>query len=87
VCFLVFSYPLQIRYATTFRNLFILIEKQNEEIEFLKAENQKLRDEINLLDWNMHCKNSSKEIICPLAGVCIISAFVIVYKKKSIHKK
>ena len=26
-----------------------VIEKQNEDIEFLKAENQKLRDEINLL--------------------------------------
>lgn len=37
------------RYATAFRILFTIIEKQNEEIEFLKAENQKLRDEINLL--------------------------------------
>ena len=37
------------RYATAFRILFAIIEKQNEEIEFLKAENQKLRDEINLL--------------------------------------
>ncbi len=37
------------RYATTFRILFAAIEKQNEEVEFLKAENQKLRDEINLL--------------------------------------
>ena len=37
------------RYATAFRILFGIIEKQNEEIEFLKAENQKLRDEINLL--------------------------------------
>ena len=37
------------RYATAFRILFSIIEKQNEEIEFLKAENQKLRDEINLL--------------------------------------
>lgn len=37
------------RYATAFRILFAIIEKQNEEIESLKAENQKLRDEINLL--------------------------------------
>jgi cell division protein FtsB len=37
------------RHATAFRILFAIIEKQNEEIEFLKAENQKLRDEINLL--------------------------------------
>jgi cell division protein FtsB len=37
------------RYATSFRILFSVTEKQNEEIEFLKAENQKLRDEINLL--------------------------------------
>src|SRR5665811_755660 len=37
------------RYATAFRILFAIIEKQNEEIEFLKPENQKLRDEINLL--------------------------------------
>lgn len=36
------------RYATAFRILFSIIEKQNEEIEFFKAENQKLRDEINL---------------------------------------
>jgi cell division protein FtsB len=37
------------RYAKAFRILFSIIETQNEEIEFLKAENQKLRDEINLL--------------------------------------
>jgi len=37
------------RYATAFRILFASIEKQNEEIEYFKAENQKLRDEINLL--------------------------------------
>lgn len=37
------------RYAKTIRILFAIIEKQNEKIEFLKAENQKLRDEINLL--------------------------------------
>ena len=37
------------RYATAFRMQFAIIEKQNEENEFLKAENQKLRDEINLL--------------------------------------
>jgi cell division protein FtsB len=37
------------RYATAFRILFAIIEKQNEEIELLKAENQKLRNEINLL--------------------------------------
>lgn len=37
------------RYATAFRILFAIIEKQNEEIEFLKAEIQKLRDEISLL--------------------------------------
>jgi cell division protein FtsB len=37
------------RYATASRILFAIIEKQNEEIESLKAENQKLRDEINLL--------------------------------------
>ena len=37
------------RYATAFRMQFVIIEEQNEENEFLKAENQKLRDEINLL--------------------------------------
>lgn len=37
------------RYANSFHILFTIIEKQNEEIEFLKTENQKLRDEINLL--------------------------------------
>ncbi|HHV23768.1 MAG TPA: hypothetical protein GXX65_04300 [Methanosarcina sp.] len=37
------------RYARAFRLLFSVIEMQNEETEFLKAENQKLRDEINLL--------------------------------------
>jgi cell division protein FtsB len=37
------------RCATAFRIQFSVIEKQNEEIEFLKAEIQKLRDEINLL--------------------------------------
>ena len=37
------------RYVTSFRILFAVIEKQNEEIDFLKAENQTLRDEINLL--------------------------------------
>ena len=37
------------RHATAFRIQFAIIEKQNEENEFLKAENQKLRDEINLL--------------------------------------
>jgi cell division protein FtsB len=37
------------RYVTSFRILFAVTEKQNEEIEFLKAENQTLRDEINLL--------------------------------------
>ena len=37
------------RYATAFRILFASIEKQNEEIELFKAENQKLRDKINLL--------------------------------------
>jgi hypothetical protein len=37
------------RYATAFRILFAVTEKQNEEIDFLKAENQKLRAEINLL--------------------------------------
>ena len=37
------------RYATAFRILFSIVEKQNEEMEFLKAENQKFRDEINLL--------------------------------------
>ena len=37
------------RYATAFRILFAIIEKQNEEIEALKVENQMLRDEINLL--------------------------------------
>ncbi|OEC91510.1 hypothetical protein A9239_02910 [Methanosarcina sp. A14] len=35
--------------ANSFHILFAIIEKQNEEIEFLKTENQKLRDEINLL--------------------------------------
>jgi cell division protein FtsB len=37
------------RYAKAFRILFAIIEIQNEETEALKAENQKLRDEINLL--------------------------------------
>ena len=37
------------RYATSFCIPFDVIEKQNGEIEFLKAENQKFRDEINLL--------------------------------------
>ncbi|MDD2340953.1 MAG: hypothetical protein PHG79_12160 [Methanosarcina sp.] len=37
------------RYARAFRLLFSVIEMQNEETEFLKAENQKLRDEINSL--------------------------------------
>jgi uncharacterized protein YdcH (DUF465 family) len=37
------------RYAKAFRILFAIIEIQNEEIEALKKENQKLRDEINLL--------------------------------------
>ena len=37
------------RYANVFHILFAIIEKQNEEIEFFKAEIQKLRDEINLL--------------------------------------
>ena len=37
------------RYAKAFRILFAIIENQNEEVEFLKTENQKLRDEINLL--------------------------------------
>ena len=37
------------RYAKAFRILFAIIETQNEEIEFFKAEVQKLRDEINLL--------------------------------------
>jgi hypothetical protein len=37
------------RYAKAFRILFAIIEIQNEEIEALKLENQKLRDEINLL--------------------------------------
>ena len=37
------------RYATAFRILFSIIEKQSEEMEYLKADNQKLRDEINLL--------------------------------------
>ena len=35
--------------ATAFRIQFAIIEKQSEENEFLKEENQKLRDEINLL--------------------------------------
>jgi cell division protein FtsB len=37
------------RFATAFRIQFAIIEKQNEENEFLKEENQKLRDEINIL--------------------------------------
>ena len=37
------------RYAKAFRILFAIIEIQNEEIEALRAENQKLRGEINLL--------------------------------------
>jgi hypothetical protein len=34
------------RYAKAFRTLFAIIEKQNEKIEFLTEDNQKLRDEI-----------------------------------------
>ncbi len=37
------------RYAKAFRILFAIIEILSEEIDALKAENQKLRDEINLL--------------------------------------
>src|SRR5450759_4869033 len=37
------------RYATAFRILFAIIEKQNKENKTLKVENQKLRDENNLL--------------------------------------
>ena len=37
------------RYATAFRILFSIVEKQNEEMGFLKADNQKFRDESNLL--------------------------------------
>lgn len=37
------------KYAKIIRTLLFIIEEQNREIEFLKAENQKLRDEINLL--------------------------------------
>jgi hypothetical protein len=37
------------RLATAFRTLFSITEVQNEIIEFLKAENQKFRDENNLL--------------------------------------
>ena len=37
------------RYALIIRTLLSIIEEQNKEIETLKAENQKLRDEINLL--------------------------------------
>jgi len=37
------------RCALIIRTLLSIIEEQNKEIEFLKAENQKLRDEINLL--------------------------------------
>ena len=37
------------RYATAFRIQFAIIEKQNKEIDALKTENQKFRDEINLL--------------------------------------
>lgn len=37
------------RYAKAFRILFAIIENQNEDIEFLKTDNQKLRDEIDLL--------------------------------------
>ena len=37
------------RYATAFRIQFAIIEEQNEEIDALKTENQKFRDEINLL--------------------------------------
>ena len=37
------------KYAEIIRVLLFIIEKQNDEIEFLKAENQKFRDEINLL--------------------------------------
>jgi hypothetical protein len=36
-------------YATFFCILFSVTEKQKEEIEFLKTEDQKLRDKINLL--------------------------------------
>jgi cell division protein FtsB len=37
------------RYAKAFRILFAIIEILSEELNALKAENQKLRDEINLL--------------------------------------
>ena len=37
------------RYANAFRILFSIIETQNEKIEFLMEDNQKLRDAINLL--------------------------------------
>jgi cell division protein FtsB len=37
------------RCALIIRTLLSIIEEQNKEIEALKAENQKLRDEINLL--------------------------------------
>jgi len=37
------------RYATAFRIQFAIIEEQNEEIDALKTENQKFRDEISLL--------------------------------------
>ena len=37
------------RYANSFRILFSIIETQNEKIEFLMEDNQKLRDAINLL--------------------------------------
>ena len=38
-----------VRYAKAFRILFAIIEILSEEIDALKTENQKLRDEINLL--------------------------------------
>ena len=37
------------RLATAFRTLFSITEEQNKEIEYLKSENQKFRDENNLL--------------------------------------
>ncbi len=60
-------------YATAFRILFYIIEKQNEEIEFIKADNQKLRDEINLLKGEQtkpNIRGSKKKVLeaCAIAA-------------------
>src|SRR5450759_297240 len=49
------------RYATAFRILFAIIEKQNEENKTLKVENQKLRDENNSSENERKQRNPRKD--------------------------